>query len=207
MIRSLFDLSFKNKLVTWWGKRRIAIQAEYDLKEKDFLDTYNKRYVALQGELNSKMETLERDKRSLDDVQTRVDDRQKELERVNAELKTQIRLIEAKASPDSVWQSAFSQGFSKAWDMMMPLMTQGIDKVKEKIRAEEIDASFPRIDMIVEQRIKETASRELMDTFSVEKKRREFQVKLSQTADDDEKRKLTNYLSVIDWILGSKNGD
>jgi len=147
------------------------------------------------------------EKRELEDLKIRVEDRKKELIRVNEDLKTQIRLIEAKASPDHVWESSFSQGFSKAWDMMIPLMKKGIEKTHEKIRQEEIENSFPRIDSIVEQRVKEIGEVTLVEKANIEQKKREFQLKLSKSQNDEEKKKLTNYISVLDWVTDGKNGN
>ena len=207
MIRLLFASSLKNKLSKWWNEKTVQIKSEYEQKEKDYISEFDKKYSFLQKELSEKLEVLEKEKRNLEDIQTRVSDREKELVRVNEDLKVQIRLIEAKASPDHVWESAFSLGVSKSWDMMVPLMTKGIDKLKEKIRAQEIEASFPRIDLIVTQRIKEMESTELTQVNDIKLKRKEFEKKLSEATNHEEKKKLSNYISALDWVLGARNGN
>lgn len=207
MIRSLFALFAKSKLSKWWTEKSDRVRLEYEQKEKDFIAEFDSKYSAIKSELTEKVEELEKDKRDVDDLTTRVEDRRKELARVNEELKVQIRLIEAKSSPDVLWASAFSQGFSKAWDMMIPVMTKGLDKVCDKVRAEEIELSFPRIDMIVEQRIKETGNVHLMEQGAVDQKKREFQLKLSKATSDDDKKKLSNYITVLDWVTSVRNGN
>lgn len=207
MIRSMFASQFKNKLSKWWNEKSDKIKAEFDQKEKELFSSYNEKFISLSKELADRIEKLEKERRDLSDLGLRIDDRRKELEKVNDELKTQIRLIEAKASPDHVWESAFSQGFSKAWDMMVPLMKQGVEKTKEKIRQEEIENSFPRIDMIVDQKIKQIGEISLVEKHMVDQKKKEFESKRMNSQNEDEKKKLTNYISVLDWVMDGKNGN
>ena len=65
-----------------------------------------------------------------------------ELARADNDLKIQIRLLEAKASPTSVWTEAFSLGVSKTWDLLLPVMTGNIEALKKKIYE---DATFDSI--------------------------------------------------------------
>lgn len=210
MIRLISDYCSKNN---FFAKRRLKLEQEAILHEKELSVEMEKRYLNLkssleegQKDISHKLELLKKENRDIEDMQKRVQDRKVELERVNADLKTQIRLIEAKASPDHVWESAFSQGFSKAWDMMVPLMTQGLEKVKEKIKEQEIENSLPRIDLVVGQKVKELGNKKLVEIHAIEQKKREFIAK-AQFAKEEEKKKYENYLHVLDWILGSRNGD
>ena len=50
--------------------------------------------------------------------QKRVDESKVALARCNEDLRQQIKLIEAKASPDQVWVSAFTSGFNTAYGSM-----------------------------------------------------------------------------------------
>ncbi len=90
---------------------------------------------------------------------------------------------------------------------MIPFMKEGIEKVKEGIRSQEIEASFPRIDMIVEQKIREIGDKDLIEINKVEQKRKDFKLKLENTQDPEEKKKFTNYISVLDFVLGGRNGN
>ena len=202
MIRSIFAYQFRNKLKKWWNEKKVAIQEEYDLKEKDYVE----QIVGYENQIKERVEILERRMRDLEDQERRIQDRKEDLERVNLELKNQIRIIEAKCSPSNIWETSFSQGFSKAWDMMIPLMKDGLDKVKEKIREEEIESSLPRVDQVVEQRIKELGKHDLLETHQLQAKKREFELKMAKASDED-KPKFANYIHVIDWVLGSRNGN
>lgn len=203
MIRLISASLFRNKLKKWWNEKKVLIREEYDKKEKDYIE----QIVQYEKQIKERVEILERHERDLEDQEKRVQDRKEDLERLNTELKNQIRLIEAKCAPSTIWETSFSQGFSKAWDMMIPLMKDGIEKVKEKIREEEIEASFPRIDLVVEQRVKGLGNLSLIETHQLQSKKRDFEMKFTKSNDPIEKSKLTNYLHVIDWILGVRNGN
>ena len=76
---------------------------------------------------------LELDKYDVERLDERVNDKKATLAKKNKELSDQIRIIEAKASPDQIWIAAFQTGFSKAWGMMKPVMYDGFEKVKQEI--------------------------------------------------------------------------
>lgn len=46
---------------------------------------------------------------------------------------------------ETVWIQGFSQGFEKAWDMMVPLMSSGIEKSKKQIRTTAIEETLKRL--------------------------------------------------------------
>ena len=72
-------------------------------------------------------------------------DRKLELIKADNELKDQIRLLEAKASPSAVWCEAFSQGMSKAWDFLLPGMQENMEKLKKKIHDDAIADTLERL--------------------------------------------------------------
>jgi len=69
-----------------------------------------------------------------------LEDRKVELAKADNELKNQIRLIEAKASPSSVWVEAFTAGVNKTWEMLRPIsnsktvIINEVDKANSGIR-------------------------------------------------------------------------
>ena len=214
MIRFLCDFLWKNKLVKAYQAKKAALFKTFDdmgrelvLRLDEKKKELDKQYQEELKEHIANLEKVAKDRRDLEDLETRVLDRKKELERVNEELKVQIRLIEAKSSPDQVWASAFGQGYSKAWDSIRPLMDQGIDKIKETIRNEEIEASIPRIDHVVSQRLTDLGELDLLEIHKVDEKRREFILKREKAVALDEKQKYSNYLHVLDWMLGKRNGN
>jgi len=214
MIRFLYDCLFKNKFIKSWKQYEVSIRDEYTQKQKSLVQDMDNRYSILKVRLEdghkdivSKVDVMEREKRDLEDLEKRVFDRKSELGRVQEELKIQIRLLEAKASPDNIWTTAFSQGFSKAWDVMIPHMTEGLDRVKDQIRTQEIDASLPRVEIMIRDRLNSLRDRKLVETHDLESKRLECEHKFRQSHNDSERSKLTHYMQIIDWILGNRNGN
>ena len=49
-------------------------------------------------------------------------------------LKQQIKIIEAKSNPSGVWTEAFTLGMNKCWELMLPIMSENIEKVKLKLK-------------------------------------------------------------------------
>ena len=61
------------------------------------------------------------------------------------ELKQKIKVLEAKAHPSEVWSQAFTLGVSKSWEMMLPIMTQNLDKVISKIKEDSVKEAIGRL--------------------------------------------------------------
>jgi len=210
----MFAYFVKNKLQKWWDSRCPEIRKEFHDKEQElifesekYLENMRVRLDLKKKELDDELEIIERRKLDNEDIEKRIEDRKQELLRVNEELKTQIRLIEAKASPDQIWTNAFSQGVSKAWDMMVPIMAENVKKAKETIRNQEIDNSLPRIESVVEQRLRDMGSYDLISAHQLEAKRKECVLKLGKQLTPDDKLKIESYIKILDWVIGVRNGN
>lgn len=130
-------LVFKKVDKEQWCKDKIVeLESEFRLKlsplEEKYRATIENREKEL-ADLEESEKKIRKNQQDIDDLLKRTDDKKLELEQKNEELRTQIRIIEAKASPSNVWTEAFSLGFSKAWDMMVPVLYDGFGKVKEHI--------------------------------------------------------------------------
>jgi len=73
-----------------------------------------------------------------------LEDRKIELIKTDNEVKMQIKLLEAKSSPNTVWLEAFTQGFSKAWDSINPIMMDNVLKSKKFIEENAIMETIKR---------------------------------------------------------------
>jgi len=121
-----------------WEKLKLLCErcdAELVSKRKE----YEIKSLEMENEINKKRFEQDCRDQELDALKKRAEDKRIELESVNKELLDQIRLIEAKSSPSGVWAQAFSMGFSKAWDMMMPIINKGIEKREESISERAIE--------------------------------------------------------------------
>ena len=156
-------------------------------------------------ELEEKSRSLASREKDLQDLEQRVEARKLDLEKANEDLKEQIRLIEAKASPSNVWVESFTSGFSKAWDMMLPLMNDGITKLKQSLKDQAMDDAIRTIEPTIAKRISLVKDYSLLSTNRVIAKRNEFSSKAKDTRDKTEQSKLTNYVEALDWVLNGNN--
>lgn len=77
--------------------------------------------------------------------QKRLDDRKVELIQAQDELKTQIRLLEAKSHPSNFFIEAFSSGVNKSWDFLLPVMMENVEKLKAKMREDAAKEAIERL--------------------------------------------------------------
>lgn len=190
MIALLSNWLSKSKQA-WLAKQEAAWQAEC----RPQLEALHAHAQAKLGEVRQQGAVLDAKLKDAQQLQAHIEaqeailqDRKVAVEKANDELKTQLRLLEAKASPDSVWVEAFSLGFSKAWDMMLPLMQSGQDRVIEKVKTDAIDRTLRDINPVRPQH-------ELLT------KQRELQLKLKSATTSDEIAKYTYYLDALKWSL------
>ena len=120
----------------WLAERLKELEKEFET-ELSIIDEECKQILFLKEHekevLEKAYKKVEMERFEQDELWKRVNDKKTELVKKNKELSDQIRLIEAKASPDNVWLSAFQTGFTRAWEMMKPVMYSGFDKVKQEI--------------------------------------------------------------------------
>ena len=126
-----------------WIKRSMeSLTQEYSDLKGDFEKSFEK----FAGEIQTKKQSLlNRIKIEEEEVEHRlklIEDRKLELLRVDNDLKSQIKVLEAKASPSAVWTEAFSLGVSKTWDLLLTVMAGNIEALKKKIYE---DATFDSI--------------------------------------------------------------
>jgi len=138
-----------NKLIEkwkneWWIKKASELTKEYESKQSELtmkLEQEMKRnveQVELQRDILYAKTKAEIEKGNILEAEVayrikNLEERKLELIKADNELKNQIKVIEAKAHPSTVWAEAFSSGFSKSWDMMMPLMMDGVNRSKKTL--------------------------------------------------------------------------
>lgn len=146
-----------DKLKEQWKKKWLSENQEKLIQEFDSeLKTVQEEMLALKSSLTQSSEELKSKKKSLEEEMQsqfhqieikRVDNEalSLKLDSINESIRQQILLAETKANPANVWTDAFSLGFSKAWDMMMPMMTQGLSNSKKMIEDAAIQSTLTRI--------------------------------------------------------------
>lgn len=208
ILLTLFS-QFKNK---WWEKREQSLKKEFAVKEIELLKDLSDREHEVKSEIERKKQLLREERESIERVakenelyESLVHDRREELEKSNKELKDQIRLIEAKAKPDSVWVTAFTSGFNKAWDMMLPLMSDGFNKMKDKIKDDAIEDSIKafnkNVDSAVAKKIESLEMSHVKSAGEINNKIKDLEERSKLTTDKAELTQLKNYINALNWIL------
>ena len=135
----------------WLDKHEesLAIEFESSLNElkssfHKTLDEWNVKKSELETSIHNRQETICFQEKELDEISKRLEVRRQELNELNEDLKRQIVITEKRTSPSSVWTDAFTSGFNKAWEMMMPLMMDGVLKSKKFIEDQAIQETIRR---------------------------------------------------------------
>jgi len=122
----------------WLEKNRAVLEKELDERKQDFV----KFAERVEHENNKLNKALEIKNLELSLMIKTVDDRILEVCKKDNDLHQQIKIIEAKASPDKVWCEAFSLGFSKAWDMIEKVQMDGLLRARKVIEDRAIDRAI-----------------------------------------------------------------
>ena len=117
----------------WWLKHASELAKIYESSEKDLRQKFEIEIEIIKVRKESLIRKLQLEEEELTYKLKLVEERKIEAARIDNEIKNQIRLLEAKASPSSVWAEAFTSGMNKAWDILLPVMTENLEKVKKKI--------------------------------------------------------------------------
>ena len=136
---------FKKWKQEWFDRKESELCQEFEkelneLKENlsNALDDQEAKLTSVTNSFETRHRDLIFSQNEIDELARRCELKKIELERLNAELLVQIRLLEAKASPEGIWAQAFTAGFNKSWDMMA-LQQEGFEKLKKLIRDEAIN--------------------------------------------------------------------
>lgn len=179
--------------------------ANYSKNESDLEKLHHENRAKLETHFKQELTELKHrhdlEKKRVEDLEVRTLDRKEELAKVNEELKTQIRLIEAKARPDSIWINAFSAGANRAFESFQPIINEMIEKSKKVIEERAIDESLKRIQPIIDQRIEQLKLYHLKPVQEIESKRIILLEKLNKSNKEEDKLRRQHYVEAIDWML------
>lgn len=129
----------------WWAKNVEALSREYSAKKEEIIShleedlkqtkkVWDNERLKLQSEIDLGEHRLSILQEDITYRKKLLEDRRMELILADNKVKEQIKLLEAKASPSGVWAEAFTLGVSKCWDLLLPAMTENIDKMKTRIK-------------------------------------------------------------------------
>ena len=104
----------------------------------------------------------------------------------------------SQAAQDALWVAAYTQGFTNAWAMMLPLMMDGVTKTQDALRTQAINETLERLAPTHQLYTAQTVS--LRGAVELLKKREEFRLKAEQAV-GAEGEKYRHYVTALDWAL------
>ena len=186
---------------TWIKEQENKLLSKYssviDELEKKFDESLKKKEDELRLQTSTQYE--------VEQLNKRLEEKKIDLEKKNEELRQQIRVIEAKASPDKVWESSFSLGFSKAWDMMVPIMMNGMEKVKTQIKNSAHEDAMKGIEPAIQKRINSIQGIQIKQQYQIFLKIQDLKSRIENSDNNEEKNKLQNYIEAIEWVTNGNN--
>lgn len=122
------------RVEAWVKQQEAVLLAKYEPLLKSMEDSLAQMAIRAQ----KRQDDAEEEFRYLEE---RLTDRRMDLLKAEDELKAQIRLLEAKAKPDSVWLTAYTAGFDKAMDLLPEFSAI----IRSKIEQKAIDGTLERL--------------------------------------------------------------
>jgi len=104
-------------------------------------------------------------------------------------------------SKEAFYLDGFNAGFLKAWEMALPIMSNGVEKLKSEIRTRAIDESLANLEVVIDERIKKSGNTYLRHVNALISKQKEFQQKLTEAKTQEQKQKYENFVEALSWAL------
>lgn len=121
----------------WWLKEAQKLAKEYEAKKFDLMNRCQKEITETEEAwVVTKEKLLQRINLEQQEINYRLESlegRKRELAHLDMEVKNQMKMLEAKANPSFVWESAFTAGATKTWDLMEKILLGNIEKIKIQI--------------------------------------------------------------------------
>jgi hypothetical protein len=173
------------------------IKEEYLKKKADLVENYEKLFKEKKLELENYEKRLdfERD----ESIATKI-----KFEKANNDLKEQIKLFEAKVSPNEVYVSAVTTGFNMAFGMMKDIIRKGTVGVESYYKELAYDEALKNIQKIVDEKISKMDKLELKTKNDIVNKKKEMKLVIEtakKNKNKEEQTKFENYLEVLNWEL------
>ena len=187
----------------WWTRREAALRVAHAEVEAKLQAELKAHEEGLRHVLTS----LSREESDLQDQERRVKQRQVELAQTNEELRTQIQLLEAKASPSGVWAEAMGTGFRMAFEMLLPLMREGYGKAHNLLFDAAVNDTLQNLEGTIQRRLTEAGQGHLRPLADLQAKRADFVRKREDAVSEADKERYDHYVKALDWALAGTNGN
>lgn len=125
-------------------------------QEDNLRNEYSERLSSIESELQSEIDNLISEKKKIIDsvnlekseiesLEKRMQDTRSSLQEAQRDLKEHLKVLEAKANPSIVWQSAYTAGFQAAWSVAWDFQKDAFNAYTEKVRSQAINDTLKRL--------------------------------------------------------------
>lgn len=142
----------------WWERHSEKLALEYANQESHLKAELDELLTKDKLAFTSKLEELKREgleletrlmklsikKIELSEIESRVDAKKAELDILNSELLTKIRVAESKGSPSGIWNQAYGQGFQAGYDFAIKFLPELSDRQVNLIKEIAISDTLKR---------------------------------------------------------------
>ena len=139
--------------------------------------------------------------------QKRLEDTKLYAAKCNEDLRQQIKLIEAKSSPDQVWVSAFTSGFNTAYQSMSAFLQKDVEVKRDIIRDGAYNEAIGHLEPTIHKRLEDAGKVELQPVSDILAKKEDFASRLSTAKDEKERVKYESYIKALEWVLSHVDGN
>ncbi len=133
----------------WWLIRASELAVEFEANKLDLIHRFQQEIKEIEASWKlTKEMALQRIALEQEEIKFKIESiegRKRELAHLDTDVKNQIKMMEAKSNPSFVWETAFTAGATKTWDLIMPLMTQNIEKLIKKIQEDATVEAIKRL--------------------------------------------------------------
>lgn len=186
-----FKSLWQSKKTKWLARQEATLQQEFQprLEALKAAQEVCLEVVARQtAEAEAALQKVERLRQSVADSEVLLQDRQVAVRQASEELRQQLRLLEAKASPTEVWSQAMATGYRAALETLTPLMREGMSTMLEKVRQDAIDQTVKNINP-------------LRPVHELLVKRKELEAKRDTLKGKPEQTRYLTLLEALEWAL------
>lgn len=188
------------------------IKADYQAKKTVMIEGFEKLLKEKREELEFAIKRLDNDiketTRKKELMQDELIDTKVKFEKANNDLKEQIKLLEAKASPTEVWSYAFGTGFGKAFDLMQEIIKKATFNLENYYKETAYTEALGNIGKIADEKISKIDKMGLRTKNELITKKASIQKLLDdaiKNKDTASIEKYTHYLEALEWAVDDGN--
>lgn len=192
---------FKKWKEEWLKSQEETLKKEFEARLSSIKEQYEMQIRRWESIYKQKQDDLAYESK-------RVEDSKLALAKCNEDLRLQIKLIEAKASPDQVWVSSFTSGFNTAYSSMSAFLQKDVEVKRDIIRETAYNEAIGHLEPTIQKRFEDANLSELKPISDILAKKEDFEAKVSTTKEGSSDRvKYESYVKALEWVLSHVDGN